>query len=95
MTANETRLGAKIKGPNVDGMEISGRVETDFYGGGAAENKPNLMMRHAYIELGWPHEKFSILAGQTSDVISPLVPTTLNYSVCWWVGNMAGRPQIN
>ena len=94
MTANETRLGMKIKGPNSNGMVTSGRVEVDFYGGGA-ENKPNIMMRHAYAELEWPEERFSIIAGQTSDVFSPLVPTTINYSVCWWIGNIGyRRPQI-
>jgi hypothetical protein len=94
MTANETRLGMKIKGPNSNGMVASGRVEIDFYGGGA-ENRPNIMMRHAYAELEWPEERFSIIAGQTSDVISPLVPTTINYTVCWSVGNIGyRRPQV-
>jgi len=95
MTANETRLGMLINGPNSGGMKTSGRVEVDFYGGGAAENKAHLMMRHAYLKLDWPEERFSIIAGQTSDVISPLLPSTVNYSVCWWVGNIGyRRPQI-
>jgi hypothetical protein len=94
MTANETRLGVKIKGPNVNGIVTSGLVEIDFYGGGT-ENRPNPMMRKAYIELAWPQEQFSILAGQTSDVISPLYPTTINYTVCWFVGNIGyRRPQF-
>lgn len=94
MTANETRLGLNISGPETDGVKTSGRVEIDFYGGGA-ENKANLMMRHAYINIEWPAERFSILAGQTSDVISPLSPNTLNYSVDWWAGNIGyRRPQI-
>lgn len=94
MTANETRLGMKITGPYDDGLVTSGRVEVDFYGGGA-ENTAHLMMRHAYIKLYWPEDNFSIIAGQTSDVISPLVPYTLNYSVAWWAGNIGyRRPQI-
>jgi hypothetical protein len=94
MTANETRLGMRLSGPDDGVMKTSGRVEVDFYGGGS-ENKANPMMRHAYIELDWPADRFSIIAGQTSDVISPLVPTTVNYSVCWWVGNIGyRRPQI-
>ncbi len=95
MTANETRLGFNITGPKSNGMVTSGKVEIDFYGTGAAENKAGIMMRHAFITLNWPDDKFSIIAGQTSDVISPLVPSTLNYSVCWWVGNLGyRRPQI-
>lgn len=94
LTANETRLGMLIFGPNDQEMKTSGRVEMDFYGGGT-ENKPVPMMRHAYLNLEWPEDKFSILAGQTSDVISPLWPDTLNYSVGWWAGNIGyRRPQI-
>ena len=95
MTANETRFGFIITGPKTNDMVTSGKVEFDFYGTGAAENKAGIMMRHAYIKLDWPDSKFSIIAGQTSDVISPLVPTTINYSVCWWAGNIGyRRPQI-
>lgn len=95
MTANETRLGFNITGPKNNGLITSGKVEIDFYGTGAAENKAGIMMRHAYLKLDWPDQKFNIIAGQTSDVISPLFPTTLNYSVGWWVGNIGyRRPQI-
>ena len=93
MTANETRLGALLTGPDGE-MKASGRVEIDFYGGGT-ENKANPMMRHAYMKLDWPEDRFNIIAGQTSDVISPLLPSTVNYSVCWWVGNIGyRRPQV-
>jgi hypothetical protein len=94
ITANETRLGLNISGPESEAVKTSGRLEIDFYGGGA-ENKSNPMLRHAYLNIEWPEEKFSILAGQTSDVISPLFPYTLNYSVAWWAGNIGyRRPQI-
>ncbi|MHC4622414.1 MAG: DcaP family trimeric outer membrane transporter [Planctomycetota bacterium] len=94
MTANQTRFGLKIKGPHDGEIETSGRAEIDFYGGGA-ENKPEVMMRHAYMTLNWPQERFNIIAGQTSDVISPLYPYTLNYTVAWWAGNIGyRRPQI-
>jgi hypothetical protein len=95
MTANQSRFGMKIKGPNGESMNTSGRVEVDFYGGGSAENKAHLMMRHAYIKLDWIENRFNIIAGQTSDVISPLLPSTVNYSVGWWTGNIGyRRPQI-
>ncbi len=95
MTANESRLGMWIYGPKDEEVKTSGRVEIDFYGGGTAENKSNPMMRHAYLNLEWPEDKFSILAGQTSDVISPLVEDTLNYTVGWYAGNIGyRRPQI-
>ncbi|MHC4120547.1 MAG: DcaP family trimeric outer membrane transporter [Planctomycetota bacterium] len=94
MTANQSRFGVLITGPADGEIKASGRAEVDFYEGGA-ENKPRLMMRHAYMKLDWPDDRFSVIAGQTSDVISPLYPTTVNYSVGWWTGNIGyRRPQI-
>jgi len=94
ITANETRLGLKFNGPNVGEAKTSGLVEMDFYGGGA-ENKSTPMMRHAYMQIDWVKCGLSLLAGQTWDVISPLNPPTLNYSVQWWAGNIGyRRPQI-
>jgi hypothetical protein len=95
MTAKQTRLGLKATGPMLGKMQSGALVEVDFYGGGEAENKPVPMMRHAYMTLDWPEERFSILAGQTFDVISPLWMPTLNYTVGWWQGNIGyRRPQI-
>lgn len=98
LTANQTRLGLKISGPETDDLLLSGVVEVDFYGGnngGASENKSHLMMRHAYMKMDWPKERFNIIAGQTWDVVSPLNPATLNYSVAWFAGNIGyRRPQI-
>ena len=94
ITANETRLGLRIKGPETDDVKTSGVIEGDFYGGGA-ENKPNPMMRHAYMQIDWVKCGLSLLAGQTWDVISPLNPPVLNYSVQWWAGNIGyRRPQV-
>jgi len=94
MTANQSRFGMKINGSDGGAMKTSGLVEVDFYGG-SNENKSHLMMRHAYMKLDWPESRFNIIAGQTSDVISPSFPSTVNYSVGWWTGNIGyRRPQI-
>lgn len=98
LTANQTRLGFNIAGPETEGMVASGKVEFDFYGGnssGASQNTSHPFMRHAYMKLDWPKQRFNIIAGQTWDTISPLNPFTLNYSVAWWAGNIGyRRPQI-
>ncbi len=95
LTANETRLGFAVSGPKGNGLETSGRVEFDFYGSNAPENKAKIQMRHAYLQMAWPADGVSLLAGQTWDVISPLNPSTLNYTVLWDVGNIGyRRPQI-
>jgi len=94
MTANQSRFGVKINGTDSGAMKTSGRAEVDFYGG-SNENKAHLIMRHAYMKMDWIEDRFNIIAGQTSDVISPLFPSTVNYSVGWWTGNIGyRRPQI-
>jgi hypothetical protein len=95
LTVNQTRFGVKITGSDDDSVKTSGLVEGDFYGSYAEENKAKIQLRHAYLKLDWPQDKFSILAGQTSDTMSPLLPDTLNYTVLWDAGNIGyRRPQI-
>ncbi len=95
ITAKQTRLGARITGPDTGDMKASGVIEFDFYGSAGAENKPNVLLRHAYMIFDWSDDKFSVLAGQASDVISPLYPNTLNYTVLWDAGNIGYRhPQL-
>ena len=96
LTANQTRLGLWLTSPDDPDKSLltKGRVEIDFYGGGA-ENKPNPMLRLAYIDLHWRKSGWRFLAGQSFDVISPLFPVTINYSVQWWAGNIGyRRPQL-
>ena len=93
LTARQTRFGFRVAAPERGGPRLTARLEADFYGGGA-ENKNWLQLRHAYAQLDWPEGGWSLIAGQTSDVISPLVPSTLNYTVAWWAGNIGyRRPQ--
>ena len=94
-TANETRLGLKFTGPTTEDLKTSGLVEIDFYNANASETSAEPRMRHAYMNLEWPKERLSVLAGQTWDVISPLNPSVLNYTVQWWGGNIGmRRPQV-
>jgi hypothetical protein len=95
MTARQTRIGFTLAS-KAGNATLSGRWESDFYAGAgaAAENRNALQVRHAYVDVAWP-SGWSILAGQASDVISPLAPATLNYIVAWWGGNTGyRRPQL-
>lgn len=95
LTANQTRLGIDLSGPSSKTLTSTGKVEFDLYGAGAGENRPEPMLRHAYLRLDWPQHKFAVLAGQSWDIISPLNPITVNYSVAWWQGNIGyRRPQL-
>ncbi|MBN1766711.1 MAG: hypothetical protein JW860_15760 [Sedimentisphaerales bacterium] len=93
-TARQTRLGAKVFAPDIGDMKVMGRVEIDFYNPEVnVENKSTPQMRHAYGQISGAD--WSLLFGQTSDIISPLVPNTLNYTVGWFGGNIGYRhPQL-
>ena len=93
LTVRQTRLGIRATAPSGDGPDVSARLEVDFYGGGT-ENRNFLQLRHSYVQVQW-ESGWQVLAGQTSDLISPLVPRTVNYPVTWWAGNIGyRRPQV-
>ncbi len=99
ITARETRMGLDFTWSE-NGYTTKAKLEYDFYGlgaqpssGNAMENKAAPMLRHAFLE--FTRGRWSVLAGQASDVISPLVPATVNYTVCWAQGNIGyRRPQF-
>ena len=87
-----TRLGLDIIGPRIPHFQCAksrGRVEIDFHGAFVVENKPGVLLRHAYAEIY--DDNFRLLAGQYWDLISPLYPSTVSYSVGWGGGNIGYR----
>ncbi len=98
MTANETRFGLNLTGNGYNNVKVGGKLEFDLFasvtGSTIAENKAMLQLRHAFVTIESGHIK--MLAGQSWDLISPLNPSTLNYSVLWGVGNIGyRRPQVS
>jgi len=98
MTANQTRFGVNLTGNQYRDVEVKGKLEFDLYaavtGATVAENKAMLQLRHAYFSVQRKGTK--LVAGQTSDLISPLNPSTLNYPVLWGCGNIGyRRPQVS
>lgn len=74
-----TRLGTKVKGPNVWGAKISGTLEGDFFGN--TEGTIGLLrLRHAYVNMDW--SKTSLLMGQTwyPTFIPEVYPGVANFS---------------
>ena len=93
MTHKQTRFGFKAVGNNYHDIDVMGNLEVDLYGSGGTENKALLNLRHAYFSI--KKQGLQLLAGQTWDLIAPLNPSTLNYSVLWNCGNLGfRRPQI-
>jgi hypothetical protein len=94
VTARQTRLGLAMKGISFGNFKVTGKVEVDFHSSGVPENKSYNFMRHAFLTIS--NGSFTIIAGQTSDIISPLVPSSLNYPVLWCAGNIGyRRPQLS
>jgi len=90
--ARQSRLGFDLIGSNIKDVAVMGRIETDFTNGGA-EYTYNLKLRKAFLKVSTPNHE--LLAGQESDIHSPLVPSTVNYLVAWWAGNIGfRRPQF-
>lgn len=74
-----SRLGTKVKGPNVWGAKISGTLEGDFFGN--TESTIGLLrLRHAYVNMDW--SKTSLTMGQTwyPTFIPEVFPGVANFS---------------
>ena len=88
-----TRVGLDVTGPQIplfDCATLGGKVEIDFHGAfQSTENKAGILFRHGYGEI--KNDNFRLLAGQTWDLISPLYPGTLSYTVGWVAGNIGYR----
>lgn len=90
--ARRSRVGIDVTGPTYDlfgGITGGGKVEVDFYDSFVNENQPGVRLRHVYWEA--KNENVRFLVGQNWDVISPLLPNTVNFSVGWAAGNVGFR----
>ncbi len=101
MSARHTRIGFWYEEPRFRGMRARGRVEIDFLGKAVygntvtQENQPGVRLRHAYFTLDFLGTGWSLLAGQTWDVFSPLCQKKINTLVGWGQGNIGfRRPQL-
>jgi hypothetical protein len=91
-----TRFGADFSGPTLAQLadaKVTGKLEIDFYNLPSSESRNAPRMRHAWLKLAW--NDWSLLAGQTSDVISPIFPVVNPDFVMWGAGNLGDRrPQL-
>jgi hypothetical protein len=95
LTANATRLGVNLCGPNTDSMMVGGTIEFDFLSNLGAENNASPRLRHAYLKMFWPSSDLLITAGQTWDLNGSLIPFVDDPAIMWDAGNIGGRhPQL-
>ncbi len=95
LTAGATRLGLNLSGPDTPDMKLTGNLEFDFLSNLGAENNSSPRLRHGYLKAFWPASDFSIVAGQTWDLVSALIPFVDDPAIMWDAGNIGGRhPQL-
>ena len=95
LTAGATRLGLNISGPDTPNMKLSGNIELDFLTSVSTETNQAPRLRHGYVKAYWPASDFSVLAGQTWDLVSSLIPFVDDPALLWDAGNIGSRhPQV-
>ncbi|MEI6651236.1 MAG: hypothetical protein WCL42_01515 [Chlorobiaceae bacterium] len=95
LTGGATRLGLNLSGPDTEALKLTGNIEFDFLTSVSTENNQTPRLRHGYLKAYWPASDFSIIAGQTWDVISSLIPFVDDPAIMWDAGNIGSRhPQV-
>lgn len=84
--------------PQLEGFKAAGKFEIDWQNRATtetveSESRQLPRLRHAFLKIS--NESFSLLAGQTWDLISPLFPSVNSDSLMWNSGNIGDRrPQL-
>jgi hypothetical protein len=92
LDARRSRFGIEVLGPSLatdDPLHTGGRLEIDFQGEFIVENRAEVLLRHAYWEAS--NDRQRVLIGQNWDIISPLLPRTVNYATGYNAGNIGFR----
>ena len=95
LTAGATRLGLNLSGPDTENIKLTGNIEFDFLTSVSTENNQAPRLRQGYLKAYWPASDFSIIAGQTWDLVSSLIPFVDDPALMWSAGNIGSRhPQV-
>ena len=90
-SAQNSRIGINIAGPDVVGGKTSGQVEMDFNNPTASSSAEMYQPR---LRQGWAaidYDQWGIKAGQTWDFFAPLKTDIVNYSGMWRAGDFGYR----
>ncbi len=99
MSARKTSLGVDISVPYVTFVDLSAKVEIDFFGSlpdtGNSETSTGLRMRHAFFKISKAFKTdttLSLIAGQTwTTAAIPIFPNVINPAGGWGSGNIWNR----
>ncbi|MEA3476646.1 MAG: hypothetical protein U9R60_00575 [Bacteroidota bacterium] len=91
--AIQSRLSAKLSGPDAFGAKTSGLIEGDFF----AQSNVNVnlfRLRHAFVKLNWEH--LEVMAGQYWNplFITSCFPGTVSFNTGTPLQSFARNPQI-
>ena len=91
--AIQSRLTAKISGPDALGAKTSGLIEGDFFAQ-ANINTNLLRLRHAFVKLNWEHTE--VMAGQYWNplFVTACFPGTVSFNTGTPLQSFARNPQI-
>jgi len=91
--AIQSRLTAKISGPDALGAKTSGLIEGDFFAQ-ANDNINLLRLRHAFVKLNWEHTE--VMAGQYWNplFVTACFPGTVSFNTGTPLQSFARNPQI-
>lgn len=91
--AIQSRLTAKITGPDALGAKTSGLIEGDFFAQ-ANINTNLLRLRHAFVKLNWEHTE--VMAGQYWNplFVTSCFPGTVSFNTGTPLQSFARNPQI-
>ena len=91
-TARETRLGLALFGPDTENWKTTGRLEMDFYGGGA-DNNYTPRIRLGFVDLAHT-SGFALRVGQDWETFIEVIPRIVNFSYLADAGALGlRRPQ--
>ncbi len=93
MSVIQSRVNAKITGPDVLGAKMSGLLEAEFIGNGESDVN-GMRLRHAFVNLNWG--KTSLLVGQTWSplFVAEVFPATVGANAGLPFKPFARNPQI-
>ncbi|MBF0594882.1 MAG: hypothetical protein HQL22_07930 [Candidatus Omnitrophica bacterium] len=95
ITGQDTRLGLKLKAPDLDnGGKVTGQFEMDFGNSNTSQGNYTPRLRLAFAQLDF--DKWGVNAGQNWDMFAPLGPNTITPGVLYRAGNLGTRhPQAH
>lgn len=92
-TARETRFGLALGGPEWSDWQVTGKLETDFYGSATSGGSGSLRLRLAYADI--TNGRTGVRIGQDWVPIAGMNPATTNFTIMGYNGNLWNRtPQI-